>query len=99
MAIVDLIEDEYVERPAELEEVGIFAAAHLAAGLCRYGEPGTCTLPATHVAVGRADSGPHAGHVARIECCLAHANYYALGWLGPYLIYPAMRGAVWIERR
>lgn len=74
--------------------------AELSAALCTYGSAGPgglCRELATHAAVATVESGPSAGHVARVECCLPHANYYARGWLGPHLLYPGVRGAVWLE--
>ena len=91
--IVDFIDGEYVERHDEPSD--LFAL--LRQGRCEYGEPGTCDRPATHAVFGRTDSGPHAGDLARRDCCLDHANYYARGWLQPQLLYPGVRGAVWIE--
>lgn len=81
-------------------------------------EPGTppasrpCSSPATHAAVCEmvAHVCPHdppsaghtVGHLARIECCRAHADYYASAWAGGTLrIYPhscrALHESVWIE--
>lgn len=74
--------------------------AELSAALCQYGTQGpgaTCAELATHAAVARRDSGAEPGHLARVECCLRHANYYLDGWLRPHLLYPGMRGAVWME--
>jgi hypothetical protein len=76
--------------------------------LCAYGqpklgEPRPCSRPATHAArwytpptYGDGIPNSRAG-AGGIRCCLDHANYYARGWLGPVLMYPAMRDAVWLE--
>lgn len=60
---------------------------------CAY--PG-CNRPITHHAVADWHRGRDTGR-ARVRCCLDHANYYARGWLGPVLLYPAVRDAVWLE--
>ena len=80
------------------------------------GEQRPCNRPATHAAVchQRAyrcapDTCGHSGpamerdeHVARIECCRDHANYYASAWAaGGITYYPqacrSMAESTWIE--
>lgn len=68
---------------------------------CQYGlpQPGQrplCDRPATHAAV----SVHRSGHVARVECCRSHANYYASAWAAPHVrLYPVgmMGDATWID--
>lgn len=85
---------------------------------CQYGSgpgrPRVCPLPATHAAVSilePADCDPSCGlahdhhrdgHTARMECCRAHADYYASAWAWPRVgLYPGawrvQRSATWIE--
>lgn len=76
----------------------LFGAVADEHGLCRYGlggsGVGTCTRPATHAACWAKPEGLQ----GRMECCLEHANYYAMGWLWPALAYMGVLDSIWMER-
>lgn len=79
------------------QQLDLLDAARTVAGECEYGQPGTCTRPATHVAHGHWVRGPKNAPVegdCAIRCCLRHANYYATAWC-PH--YPGQRDSAWIE--
>lgn len=62
--------------------------------LCNYGQPKfgkerPCREPATHGARWAKDD-----KSGGIDCCLGHANYYAVAWCPRY---PGERSIAWIE--
>lgn len=69
------------------QQLDLFAM--LDEGLCTYGGRAgkVCRKPATHEAQWWCDREPFHGGKA---CCPEHANYYAMGWLGPALFYPGV---------
>lgn len=80
-----------------MTQESLFDAAADAAGLCRYGETGTCTKPATHRAHGLNNNGHHAVR----DCCREHADYYAGAWC-PFSLKMGFAGlpgieAAWVE--